>query len=414
MSAATRRRVVITGIGIKAPTGLDIKSSWRSAVNGLSGIGRVSLLDVETSPAKIAGEVKGFEPSQYMNVKDTRRTSRFVQLGLASAIDALDDSGMDLSGELVLRSGCILGVGLGGLAEIEKNALLLEEKGNRRISPFFIPYAIPNMASGLVSLRLGLKGPNLCIATACSSASHAIGEGAQWIRSGKADVMVCGGAEAVVTPLGMAGFAALRALTLNDDPNTASRPFDRLRDGFVMGEGAAILILEELELAKSRGAQIYGELVGYGVSGDASHITAPAPDGEGAQRAMSMALDDAKLNPTDVSYINAHGTSTQLNDSCETAAIHKVFGDSAYSIPVSSTKGVTGHCLGATGAIEAVYSLLAIRDNLMPPTINYEEPDPLCDLDYIPNEARESQVDVVLSNSFGFGGTNCSLAFRDY
>ncbi|MES2744480.1 MAG: beta-ketoacyl-ACP synthase II [Bdellovibrionota bacterium] len=408
------RRVVITGLGMVAPTGNNLRDAWSATVEGQSGIARITHFDASQSKVQIAGEVKGFTPRGILDSKDERRMARFVALATTASYDAIQDSGLDTS-KNPERYGCIIGVGMGGLPEIEENAGILKEKGEKRISPFFIPYSIPNMAAGYVSIAFNLKGPNLCPTTACSSGTHAVGEAFNYIRSGLADAILCGGAESTVCALGIASFTALKALsTRNDDPVTASRPFDKDRDGFVMGEGAGILVLEDLEHARRRGAKIYAEVVGYGVSGDAGHITAPPERHEGAYRCMALTLKNAGLNLTDVQYINAHGTSTAINDQYESEAIQDLFLDHSKKLMVSSTKGVTGHCLGAAGGLEAVFTTLAIYDGVIPPTANYHTPDPACTLDYVPNTARRLKVDVALSNSFGFGGTNATIAIRRF
>ncbi|RZA24014.1 MAG: beta-ketoacyl-[acyl-carrier-protein] synthase II [Proteobacteria bacterium] len=408
------RRVVITGLGMVAPTGNNLRDAWSATVEGQSGISRITHFDASHSKVQIAGEVKNFTPRGILDSKDERRMARFVALATTAAYDAIQDSGLDTS-KNAERHGCIIGVGMGGLPEIEENAGILKEKGEKRISPFFIPYSIPNMAAGYVSIAFNLKGPNLCPTTACSSGTHAVGEAFNYIRSGHADAILCGGAESTVCNLGIASFTALKALsTRNDDPATASRPFDKDRDGFVMGEGAGILVLEDLEHAQRRGAKIYAEVVGYGVSGDAGHITAPPERHEGAYRCMALTLKNAGLNLTDVQYINAHGTSTAINDQYESEAIQDLFQDHSKKLMVSSTKGVTGHCLGAAGGLEAVMTALTIYDGVIPPTANYHTPDPACTLDYVPNTARRLKVDVALSNSFGFGGTNATIALRRF
>ncbi len=397
-----------------APTGNDVKSAWEAALEARTGVDRISLFDPKDLPVHIAAEVKNFDPTTVLDAKEARRVTRFVQFAIAASKEAIADSGYNIQGNTE-RSGVSVGVGLGALYDIEENSITLRDQGPKRISPFFIPYTIANMAAGAVSMHNNLKGPNICPTTACASGTHGVGEGFLYIRQGLADVMVCGGAESTISPLGIASFAALKALSRrNDDPKTASRPFDAERDGFVMGEGAGLLVLEELEHAKKRGAKIYAEVVGYGLTGDAYHITAPAPEAEGGQRCMRMALETGNINPEDVDYINAHGTSTEMNDHYESAAIQKVFGGHAHKLGVSSTKGVTGHCIGAAGGIEAIYTVLAVKNGIMPPTANYKNADPNCPLDYIPNSAREKKVRVALSNSFGFGGTNATIAVRRF
>jgi len=408
------RRVVITGLGLVAPTGNNLRDAWNATVEARSGITRITHFDASAMKVQIAGEVKNFVARGVQDAKDERRMSRFVLFAAAAGDDAIKDSGLDTS-KNPERFGCIIGVGMGGLPEIEENSITLRDRGEKRISPFFIPYAIPNMAAGYVSIVQNLKGPNLCPTTACSSGTHAVGEAFHYIRNGHCDAVLAGGAESTICPLGISAFSALKALSHhNEDPATASRPFDLTRDGFVMGEGSGLMVLEELEHAKRRGARIYGEVVGYGLSGDAGHITAPPERHEGAFRCMSMTLKSAGLNPEDVSYINAHGTSTKMNDQYESEAIQDLFGAHTKKLAVSSTKGVTGHCLGAAGGIEAVFTALAVYDGVIPPTANYQTPDPSCALDYVPNTARRSKIEVALSNSFGFGGTNATIAIRKF
>jgi 3-oxoacyl-[acyl-carrier-protein] synthase II len=409
------RRVVVTGLGMIAPTGKNVDECWRNAVAGKSGISRISIFDPKDLPVQIAGEVKEINTSESLDPKEAQRVSRYVALAAIAGREAVLRSGLPYSTAQTQRWGCSIGVGLGGLADIEENTLILEHKGPRRISPFFLPYTIPNMGAGVVSKYYNLKGPNMCTTTACASGTHAIGEALLYIRAGLADVMVAGGAESALSPLGISAFAVMKALCAdNENPETASRPFDKDRDGFVMGEGAGIVVLEELEHAKQRGAKIYAEVVGYGLSGDAHHITAPAPEGEGAERCMRMALETANASAQEVDYINAHGTSTKLNDWYETMAIKRVFGDHAHKLAVSSTKGVTGHCLGAAGGIEAVYSIMALHNSVIPPTANYKTRDPDCDLDYVTEGSRQKPLRYALSNSFGFGGTNGSLLFKKF
>lgn len=410
-----KKRVVVTGVGLVTPLGTGIENVWRRILNGESGISYITRFDPKNHETKIAGEVKDFKPEDYISPKDLKRMDLFIQYAIAASKIAVEDSGIDFSQENPDRMGVVVGTGLGGLPTLEYYHKVLLEKGPQRISPFFIPMLIANEASGHIAMKYGLKGPNLCVVTACATGSHSIGEAFRIIQYGDADVVVAGGTEANLTPLTIGGFNAMKALsTKNDPPEKASRPFDKERDGFVVGEGAGIVVLEELGHAKKRGAKIYAEVIGYGYNADAYHITAPCPDGEGFAKCMQMALYDAKINPEDVDYINAHGTSTELNDLVETLAIKRVFGDYAYKIPVSSTKSMIGHLLGAAGAVEAIFTILAIRDNVCPPTINYEHPDPQCDLDYVPNVAREKKVDVAMSNSFGFGGTNSVLIFRRF
>jgi len=406
------RRVVVTGLGLVAPTGNDVESAWQAALAARSGVGPITLFDASQYPVRIAAEVKNFEIGDDLDKKEANRVTRFVQFSVKAAREALRNSGLDMKSDTD-SWGVSIGVGIGGMPDIEENVTILNERGPSRISPFFLPYTISNMAAGVVSRLNNLRGPNICTATACTSGTHAIGESFLYIATGMADVMVCGGAEAAICRLGVASFASMKALsTRNDDPGRASRPFDRDRDGFIMGEGSGLLVLEEYEHAKKRGATIYAELAGYGMSADAHHITAPAPEGEGAQRCMKMALRSGNINVSEVDYINAHGTSTKMNDAYESMAIMKVFGDQAKNIAVSSTKGVTGHCLGAAGGIEAVYTALAIHRKVIPPTANYEHADPDCPLDYVPNTAREKPIRIALSNSFGFGGTNGTIALR--
>lgn len=408
------RRVVVTGIGLVSPVGNNVDESWVNTVAGRSGVGTITRFDSTSVPVHIAAEVKNFSIGDALDPKEANRAPFFLQYTAKAAQEAIRHSGFTGHGD-ANRHGTCIGVGLGSLDIIEEYHTVLKEKGARRVSPFLIPYMIANMASGMVSRLYNLKGPNMCTTTACASGTHGVGESWLYIRNNFADVMVCGGAESSVTPLAIAGFAAAKALSgQNDHPEIASRPFDKERDGFVMGEGAGILVLEELEHAKRRGATILAEVIGYGMSGDAHHITAPAPEGEGAQRCMRMALETAGIKPKDVDYINAHGTSTAMNDHFETMAIKHVFGDHAKSVSISSTKGVTGHCLGGAGGIEAVFSVLAIRDDIIPPTAGLKTPDPECDLDYTPGAARKRTVNIAMSNSFGFGGTNATIAFKKF
>ena len=409
------RRVVITGMGAVTPLGNDVPSFWDSIVNGRCGISRITQFDPAPYASQIAGEIKDFDPSHCINPKERRRMDRFVQFSVVATDEAVNDAALNMDAEDPDRVGVLVGSGIGGLIIIEKQHAVLMEKGPSKVSPFLIPMLITNMASGQVSIRHGAKGPNLCIATACATATHSIGEAARIITSGDAEVMIAGGTESATTPLGLAGFCALKALsTRNEAPERASRPFDAERDGFIMSEGAGVVVLEELEHARSRGARIFCELAGYGLTGDAHHMTAPAPGGEGAARCMKRALASAGVNPGEVDYINAHGTSTKLNDKFETAAIKTVFGDHARKLPVSSTKSMVGHLLGAAGGVELITSVLAILKGVIPPTINYENPDPECDLDYVPNTARELEVNVVISNSFGFGGHNATLLIKKF
>ncbi|RMH80168.1 MAG: beta-ketoacyl-[acyl-carrier-protein] synthase II [Acidobacteria bacterium] len=409
------RRVVVTGLGVVSPIGTGVKRFWESLTAGVSGIDiikRFNPVEIGLS-VHIAGEVKDFEPERYFDKKDAQRVSDFIKFAVAASEEAVRDSGLLDSGFDPYRVGVIIGTGIGGLRDIEEQQAVLMEKGPRRVSPFFIPYGISNMASGLVAIRFGFKGPNYCVVSACATGNHSIGDAMRLIQRGDIDVAVAGGTESAITPLGIAGFASMKALsTRNDEPQKASRPFDRDRDGFVMGEGAGILILEEYEHAKARGAKIYAELVGYGATDDAYHITAPCADGEGAYMCMKLAIEDAGIKPQMVQYINAHGTSTPLNDRSETLAIKRLFGEHAYRLKVSSNKSMIGHLLGAAGAVEAVATVKTIETGVIPPTINLENPDPECDLDYLPNKAIKYEVEYALSNSFGFGGTNACLLFR--
>ena len=409
----SKRRVVVTGLGAISPVGTGVEENWRNIVAGKGGIGRVAHFDATGFPSQIAGEVKDFDPSRYLTDKEARRMDRFIQLGMAGAIEAFKHSGLTVTEANAERIGVYIGSGIGGVETIEQTTKLYLEKGPRRISPFYVPASIINMISGHISIMFGLKGPNLSMVTACSTATHAIGEAGRLIEYGDADVMVAGGAEAGITPTSMAGFGNAKALSSrNDSPETASRPWDKDRDGFVLGEGAGIVVLEEYEHAKRRGATIYAELIGFGMSGDAYHMTSPPEGGEGAARCMRNALRNAGIAPNAVQYVNAHGTSTQLGDAAETRAIKTAFGDHARRVAVSSTKSMTGHLLGAAGGIEAVYTALAVYHQVAPPTINLTTPDPQCDLDYVPGSARDLAIDVAISNSFGFGGTNGTLVFR--
>jgi 3-oxoacyl-[acyl-carrier-protein] synthase II len=407
------RRVVVTGVGLVLPQGIGIDSVWEKIYEGVSGVGPITKFDTTDFETKIAAEIKDFRSEEYIEPKEIKKMDIFIHYALAATRIALDDAGLEVSEKNADKIGVIVGTGLGGLSSIEKYHKVLLERGPQRVTPFFIPMLIANEASGQIAIHVGAKGPNLCVVTACATGSHSIGEAFRCIQHGDADAVIAGGVEATITPLAVAGFNAMKAIsTRNDEPERASRPFERDRDGFVMGEGGAVMILEELEHARKRGATIYAEIVGYGYTGDAYHLAAPDPDGDGAARCMEMALRDAKLSPDDIDYINAHGTSTELNDLTETLAIKRVFGDYAYKLPVSSTKSMTGHLLGAAGSTEAIFSCLTIRDKIIPPTINYENPDPRCDLDYVPNAAREGNVRVAISNAFGFGGTNATLVFK--
>ena len=405
----------MTGVGLLTPLGLGTEATWEAARAGKSGIGRITQFDASAFSCRIAGEVKGFDPAAYIEKKEIKKMGRFIQFAIAAAEWALADSQLRITPENAERVGVYIGSGIGGFEVIEREHRTLLEQGPRRISPFFIPATIVNLASGQVSMRSGAQGPNSATATACTTSAHSIGDSFRIIARGDADAMICGGTEACITPLGIGGFAAMRALsTRNHEPERASRPWDRDRDGFVVGEGAGILLLEELEAARQRGAHILAEIVGYGMSSDAYHVTAPPDDGGGAFRVMRNSLRDAGIEPNQVDYINAHGTSTEVGDRAETVAIKRAFGEHAYKLAVSSTKSMTGHLLGGAGGIEAGITVLAIRDQVAPPTINYENPDPLCDLDYVPNQARPMKIEYALSNSFGFGGTNGCLIFKRY
>lgn len=410
-----RRRVVVTGMGLVVPIGIGVETAWKNICEGKSGIGRLTRFDPEGFDTRISGEVKGFNPELYIEKKEVKKMDLFIQYALAAAKEAVEDSGLSITPENDDRIGVIVGTGLGGLPTIEKYHQILMERGPGRISPFFIPMLIANLASGQIAIQYGAKGPNTCVVTACATGGHCIGDAFRVIVYGDADAVIAGGTEANITPLTVGGFNAMKALsTRNDEPEKACRPFEKNRNGFVIAEGAGILILEELEFAQKRNAKIYAELIGYGYTGDAYHITAPSPDGDGAIRCMRMAIKDAGLKPEDIDYINAHGTSTQLNDLTETIAIKKVFGDHAKRIPISATKSMTGHLLGAAGSTEAIFTILAFRDGILPPTINYEEPDPECDLDYVPNVARRQHLNTGMSNAFGFGGTNATLIFKKF
>ena len=410
----SKRKIAITGLGIVSPIGNTVPEAWNNAIAGKSGITQITRFDASDFSSRIAGEVKGFEVTEYLSAKEARRMDVFIQYGMAAAIQAVRDAGIDdVSGFDAERIGVNIGSGIGGLPMIENTDATYHAGGPRKISPFFIPSTIINMVAGNLSIMFGYKGPNLAIVTACTTATHCIGNSARIIEHGDADIMICGGAESSITPLTVGGFASARALSSNnDDPAVASRPWDLKRDGFVLGEGAGILVLEEMEHARKRGAKIYAELAGFGMSADAYHMTAPSEDGEGAARCMRNALSDAQLNPEDVHYINAHGTSTPLGDIAETVAVRRCFGSHAKNLAISSTKSMTGHLLGAAGGVEAIFSTLAIFHQIAPPTINLSDPDPECDLDYVPNNAREMEIDAALSNSFGFGGTNGTLVFR--
>lgn len=409
------RRVVITGLGMVTPLGIGVEENWEAVCAGVSGIKEITKFDPSPYPCQIAGEVKDFRPEDFLDKQQVRRFDVFIHYALAAARMAREDSGLRISSANSHRVGCLTGSGLGGLTMLEHFHQVLLEKGPRRVSPFFIPGMIANMAPGQIAIEFGAKGPNLSIETACAASCHAVGESYRLIREGISDAMITGGSEVVVTPLALSGFCAMRALsTRNGEPEKASRPFDMDRDGFVMGEGAGILILEEMGLALERGANIYAEVVGYGLSADAYHVSAPDPEGEGAIHCMSMAIEGAGLRPERIDYINAHGTSTKLNDASESKAIKTLFGEHAFKLAVSSTKSMTGHLLGGAGGVETIYTALTIKHGIIPPTINYETPDPECDLDCVPNVARKGRVSVAMSNSFGFGGTNASLVLKEF
>jgi len=408
-------RVVVTGMGAITPIGIGLEAFWQSLIEGKSGIGPITHFNTEGFDCRIAGEVKGFDPSLYMDKKEARRLVSVLQFAIAAAKMALQDGKLTVSAENANDIGVLIGSGIGGIGFMEEQAVILKEKGPGRVSPFSVPWMITNMAAGMVSIATGAKGPNSCVTTACATGTHATGDAMRILQRGEASAMLAGGTEAAITPLGIASFCSAKALsTRNDAPEKASRPFEHDRDGFVMGEGSGVVLLETLEHAKKRGARIYAEIVGYGMSGDAHHITAPAPGGEGAARAMLAALKDAKLSPTDIKHINAHGTSTELNDKFETMAVKRVFGDWAHKIAISSNKSMIGHLLGAAGAVEFIAMVLSIVNSIVPPTINYDTPDPECDLDYTPNSARSMTVEAAMSNSFGFGGHNASLIVKKF
>jgi 3-oxoacyl-[acyl-carrier-protein] synthase II len=408
-------RVVVTGLGAVAPNGIGTQAFWENLISGVSGIAPITRFDASKHDTQIAGEVKGFDPLQWIEKKEARKMDLFIHFAVAASQMAYDDSGLKVTDDNRERIGVFVGTGMGGIPALEESHRILMEKGPGRISAFFIPSIITNLASGQISMRFGMKGPNSCVCTACATGNHAIGDSFRIIQRGEADVMLAGGSEAVITPLTIGGFCSMKALsTRNQEPTRASRPFDKDRDGFVMGEGAGLMVLESLEHAQRRGAKIYAELVGYGMSADAYHITQPAPEGEGAVRSMRLALKDGGVSPSLVDYINAHGTSTPAGDLNETLAIKTVFGDHARSLAVSSTKSMTGHLLGAAGGIESVITVLAIVRGVLPPTINYDTPDPECDLDYVPNTARRKDVRCAMTNSFGFGGTNATLVFKRF
>jgi len=413
----TKRRVVITGLGLVCPVGGNVADSWAAILRGESGIGPITRFDVSAYPTRFGGAVRDFSVEQYMSVKEARRMDEFMHYGIAAGVQAMTDSGLDLEKVDRDRCGVVTGAGIGGLMTIEDTTLAYVDAGRnpRKISPFFVPSTIINMISGHLSIRYGLRGPNLGVVTACTTSTHALGVAARTIQYGDADMVLAGGSEMATTPTGLGGFSQAKAMsTRNESPQTASRPWDRDRDGFVLADGGGAMVLEDLEHARKRGARIYAELTGFGMSGDAHHITAPPEDGDGARRAMVNALKDAQVNPDQVQYLNAHATSTPLGDSAETIAIKNAFGDYAKKLAVSSTKSMTGHLLGAAGVLEAIFCVLALRDQVVPPTINYRNPDPACDLDYVPNTARQMKLDVVASNSFGFGGTNGTLVFRRF
>ncbi|MDZ5470336.1 beta-ketoacyl-ACP synthase II [Bacillus sp. 31A1R] len=410
----TKRRVVVTGIGAVTPLGNDIDTTWSNIVAGKSGVGPLTRLNPDDYPAKVVAEVKEFNVENFIEKKDARKMDRFTHYAVAASLMAVKDSSLEINEQNSHRVGVWIGSGIGGMETFEQQYETFLNRGYRRVSPFFVPMMIPDMAAGQVSITIGARGFNSCTVTACATGTNSIGDAFKVIQRGDADVMVTGGTEAPITKMSMAGFCANTALSTNPDPSTASRPFDKNRDGFVMGEGAGIVVLEELEHALARGAKIYAEIVGYGATGDAYHITAPAPGGEGGARAMKMALEDGGLNPEDIAYVNAHGTSTDYNDKFETLAIKEVFGDHAYKLAVSSTKSMTGHLLGAAGGVEAIFTVLAIKEGILPPTMNYETPDPECDLDYVPNQSRKQEVKAAISNSLGFGGHNATIAFRKF
>ncbi|MEK3855494.1 beta-ketoacyl-ACP synthase II [Cytobacillus sp. FSL H8-0458] len=409
-----KRRVVVTGIGAVTPLGNNTETTWNNIKSGISGVGPLTRLNADEYPAKVAAEVKNFNPEDFFDKKDARKMDRFTHYAVASSMMAVKDANLQITDENAHRIGVWIGSGIGGMETFENQYETFMKRGYRRVSPFFVPMMIPDMATGQVSIYLGAKGFNSCTVTACATGTNSIGDAFKVIQRGDADAMISGGAEAPITKMSVAGFCANTALSTNPDPKTASRPFDQNRDGFVIGEGAGIVVLEELEHALARGAKIYAEIVGYGATGDAYHITAPAPGGEGGARAMKMAIEDGGLQPGDIDYINAHGTSTDYNDKFETLAIKEVFGEHAYKLAVSSTKSMTGHLLGAAGGIEAIFTVLALKEGILPPTINLESPDPECDLDYVPNTAREKEITAAMSNSLGFGGHNATIVFKRY
>ncbi len=409
-----KKRVVVTGVGAVTPMGNNIETTWENIKDGKSGIDVMTRLNPDEFPAKVVGEVKEFNTENWLDRKDARKMDRFTQYAVAASLMAVQDANLTISEENAHRVGVWIGSGIGGMETFEKQFEVFQKRGYRRVSPFFVPMMIPDMAAGQVSISLGAKGMNSCTVTACATGTNSIGDAFKVIQRGDADVMVSGGAEAPITMMSMAGFSSNTALSTNPDPKKASRPFDANRDGFVMGEGAGVVILEELEHALARGANILAEIVGYGSTGDAYHITSPAPEGEGGARAMKIAIEDGGLVPTDIDYINAHGTSTDYNDKFETMAIKSVFGEHAYNLAVSSTKSMTGHLLGAAGGVEAIFTVLALKEGILPPTMNYETPDPECDLDYVPNQARKQDIKAAMSNSLGFGGHNATIVFKRF
>ncbi|MCQ6280968.1 beta-ketoacyl-ACP synthase II [Bacillus sp. EB600] len=409
-----KRRVVVTGVGAVTPLGNDVETTWKNIIEGKSGIGPLTRVNADEYPAKVSAEVKDFDPEAFMDRKDARKMDRFTQFAVAAAKMAAKDANLTITEENAARVGVWIGSGIGGMETFEQQFETFLKRGYRRVSPFFVPMLIPDMAAGQVSILLGAKGFNSCTVTACATGTNSIGDAFKVIQRGDADAMITGGAEAPITRMSVAGFCANTALSTNPDPKTACRPFDKNRDGFIIGEGSGIVVLEELEHALARGAKIYGEIIGYGATGDAYHITAPAPGGEGGARAMKMAMNDAGLKPEEIDYINAHGTSTEYNDKFETAAVKEAFGEHAYKLAMSSTKSMTGHLLGAAGGIEAIFSVLSLRDSILPPTINLETPDSECDLDYVPNTARTQEISTVMSNSLGFGGHNATIIFKKY
>ncbi len=409
-----KRRVVVTGLGAVTPLGNDVETTWKGIIEGKSGIGPLTRVNAEEYPAKVAAQINDFNPESFMDRKDARKMDRFTQYAVASALMAVEDAKLTITDENAHRIGVWIGSGIGGMETFEEQYEIFQKRGYRRVSPFFVPMLIPDMATGQVSITLGAKGFNSCTVTACATGTNSIGDAFKVIQRGDADAMITGGAEAPITKMSVAGFCANTALSTNPDPKSASRPFDKNRDGFVIGEGAGIIVLEELEHALARGAKIYAEIVGYGATGDAYHITAPAPGGEGGARAMKMAINDAGLNIEEIDYINAHGTSTEYNDKFETLAVKEVFGVHAYKLAISSTKSMTGHLLGAAGGVEAIFTVLAMKDSILPPTINYETADPECDLDYVPNKARQKEIKAAMSNSLGFGGHNATIVFKKY